>query len=81
MTAEMTIIAEFDKPDLRNQKGFTLLEIMAVLVIIGILSSTTSYRLISLSGSADQKVLSAGIRELNIREMLIWGRFKISSTG
>ena len=78
---DMTIIAEIDPQNLRNQDGFTLLEVGAVLVIIAILSSTTIYRYYSLSDSADSKVLSTGMRELNIRETLIWTQYKISPSG
>ena len=67
--------------DLQNQKGFTLLEVMAVLVIIGILTSTTIHRYERVSEVAEKESLTIGIRELNIRESLTWIQLKISTVG
>jgi prepilin-type N-terminal cleavage/methylation domain-containing protein len=67
--------------DLQNQKGFTLLEVMAVVVIIGILTSTTLHRYERVSEVAEKQSLAVGIRELNIRESLTWVQLKISTAG
>jgi prepilin-type N-terminal cleavage/methylation domain-containing protein len=67
--------------DLRNQGGFTLLEIMSVLVILGVVFSVTIQKFTSLSDTAYQKALQSAVQELNIRETLIWSNFKISSDG
>jgi prepilin-type N-terminal cleavage/methylation domain-containing protein len=72
---------EQKKIDLRNQRGFTLLEMMAVLVIIGVVFSVTIHRLEALSDTAYQKALVSAVQELNIRETLIWYDFKVSTAG
>ncbi len=67
--------------DLRGQNGFTLLEIMSVLVILGVLFSVTIHRFTALSDTAYQKALESAEHELNIRETLIWFDVKMSTAG
>ena len=64
-----------------NQKGFTLVEVTAVLVIIGVLASVTMRRFDILSDSANSRALVAGITELNVRESLTWTNIKLSDGG
>ena len=63
------------------EKGFTLLEIIAALVILSILAAVAIPRYISLDESAKQKAIDAGIAELNGRETLTWSNLKISESG
>ena len=65
----------------RYQKGFTLLEIIATLVILSILAAIAVPRYISLDESARQRGIDAGISELNGRETLTWSNEKISVSG
>ena len=65
----------------RYQRGFTLLEIIAALVILSILSAVAIPRYISLDESAKQRGIDAGIAELNGRETLTWSNLKISESG
>ena len=65
----------------RYQKGFTLLEIIAALVILSILAGLAIPRYISLDESAKQRAINAGIAELNGRETLTWSNLKISEAG
>jgi prepilin-type N-terminal cleavage/methylation domain-containing protein len=64
-----------------RENGFTLLEIIAVLVILSVLAGIAIPRYISLDESAKQKGLDAGIAELNGRETLTWSNEKISISG
>ena len=64
-----------------KENGFTLLEIIAALVILSILAAVAIPRYISLDESAKQKGLDAAIAELNGRETLTWSNEKISGSG
>ena len=66
---------------IRNQAGFTLIEIMASLVIIGVISSVGIQKFDQISDVASQRALDYALRELNSRELLTWGLIKISDDG
>jgi prepilin-type N-terminal cleavage/methylation domain-containing protein len=64
-----------------NQKGFTLIEIISVMIIMGVVASVSIQKFDLLSDTASQQALYSGIKELNIRESLTWTNLKISSAG
>jgi len=64
-----------------SQKGFTLLELMSVLVIMGVIFSIAIKKYDLLTDSASITALEAGIRELNTQETLVWLDMKLSDTG
>ena len=66
---------------LRNQKGFTLIEIIAVLIILSLLASVAVPGYIDLEANSKQRTIDGGISELNGRESLTWANQKISPIG
>jgi prepilin-type N-terminal cleavage/methylation domain-containing protein len=64
-----------------NQKGFTLIEIIAVLVIMSILAAAGMQKMESLSDSASKQTLNNAVRDLNSKEALTWALVKVSEEG
>jgi len=64
-----------------NQKGFTLIELIAIMIIMGVLGSVAVTKYESLSATATEQVLAAAVKELNVRESLTWTNIKISKDG
>ena len=61
-----------------NRKGFTLLELMSVLVIMSVLLSIAIKKFDLLSDTASITALKEGVRELNTQETLVWTQIKLS---
>jgi prepilin-type N-terminal cleavage/methylation domain-containing protein len=67
-------------PILRSS-GFTLIELIAVLAILGILASLSITRFINLDSNATKQAFVSSVTELNGRESLTWSKVKLSTTG
>jgi len=61
--------------------GFTLIELVAVLTILGILASLSIPRFVELDSNASRQALISSVTELNGRESLIWSKVKLSTSG
>ena len=64
-----------------NQKGFTLIELVSVMIIMGVVASVSIQKFDIVSTTANESALITGIRELNVRESLVWSNMKISEDG
>jgi prepilin-type N-terminal cleavage/methylation domain-containing protein len=69
------------KFDCLNQKGFTLIELISVMIIMGVVASVSIQKFDIVSDTATERALHLGIKELNIRESLTWSNIKISNDG
>ena len=58
-----------------------MIEIVAVLVILGILAAVAVPRFIDVAARADQRSLDLGVAELNQRESLVWADIMLSNSG
>jgi prepilin-type N-terminal cleavage/methylation domain-containing protein len=69
------------KMDCLNQKGFTLIELISVMIIMGVVASVSIQKFDIVSDTAGERALHLGVKELNIRESLTWSNVKISGDG
>ena len=64
-----------------DQVGFSLVELIAVMVILSVLAAIAMPRYIDLDKNARARAIDAGISELNGREGLAWSNIKLTPTG
>lgn len=61
--------------------GFTLIEVIAVLALLGILAVSAAKYYTDLSAAARSRAMEAAVAELNGREKLAWGKAMLESGG
>ena len=66
---------------LQNQKGFTLIELISVMIIMGVMSSVAIKKVDFITDTASTNALVIAVKEINIRESLVWSKIKISIDG
>ena len=66
---------------LSNRSGFTLIEIICVLVLLATLASFALARMVALDQGASQQMLRSCLSELNSRENMTWCQVKLSPAG
>ncbi len=64
---------------MHNNKGFTLIELIAVLLLLGVLTAFAVPRFLALDKSAELKVVEMGLMELNARESLYFADYMLTS--
>ncbi|MEJ2101934.1 MAG: prepilin-type N-terminal cleavage/methylation domain-containing protein [Desulfobacterales bacterium] len=64
-----------------NQEGFTLIELISIMIILGVLVSVALRKYENLTSTASMQTLAIAVIELNVRESLIWANMKISNDG
>jgi prepilin-type N-terminal cleavage/methylation domain-containing protein len=69
------------KSKLRNQKGFTLIEIIAVLVILGILAAVAIPKYLSMADEARIKAAQGAIAEIKGRLSAAQAKYMMNSGG
>ncbi len=73
-------VTTMKKSPLRNERGFTLIEIIAVLVILGILAAVAIPKYIDLREKSVEKAIKGLSAELNARERLALAQYKLDDT-
>ena len=64
-----------------NQQGFTLVEIIAVLVILGILAAVAVPKYFDMQEQAEFKVLYGALNEMNARASNLYGKLLLEGNG
>jgi prepilin-type N-terminal cleavage/methylation domain-containing protein len=77
----LTFTKRMHKHLIFNPRGFTLIEIIAVLIILSTLAAMAIPRFINLDANAKDRAIDSGISEINGRESLVWADIKVSPAG
>ena len=64
-----------------NSNGFTLVELILVMLLMSLIASVAIAKIESLSDSTEDKALEKAVIDLNAREALTWNKIKLSDSG
>ena len=64
-----------------RNKGFTLIELISVMVIMGVMLSVAIKKFDTLTDQASITAIKSGVQELRTRESVTWFKIKMSDTG
>ena len=63
----------------RRDSGFTLIEIMCVLVITSVISAVAFSKILQADEGAQQTGINQGVAEMNVRETVTWAVAKVNT--
>jgi len=69
------------KLNISSSKGFTLIELIAVMAILSILAAFTVKKVNAIYSTAEENALIQGMAELNAREKMTWTNMILSDHG
>ena len=64
----------------RGSGGFTLIEIVGIMVIVGVLASIFAAKVFEVDSTVKREALTAAVADLNSRERLTWANVKMSNS-
>ena len=67
--------------NISSSKGFTLIELIAVMAILSILAAFTVKKVNAIYSTAEENALIQGMAELNAREKMTWTKIMLSDHG
>lgn len=63
-----------------NSRGFTLIELIACLILISIFAALAVPRFVNLQPNAEKKLLQMVLAEMNSQEILAWNNCRLETT-